>query len=427
MSFTINQVGPKSAAIVVGLRWVVLQSKAGKSGAGKSASAAIRRQGSSVRASLYTLNPLDPGVCGFNTKVFRERSKGGSYSLAALFLNILKDASLDDQPCVLLMQPPSMPGKRALICVDNRQIEVDALLDAQQALEQVQARLESNSSIRVFSSQSSQEVLDFESIALEWSDIAELVASRPAGALRPLPINPWVPGGVILAAACALGYYAHHSIVVKPAQQARLAEDARQRDKTPQYIQLVIKQLERAGWDREDLIRQIRQIERQPALIAGWLLDRVDCDQSSCRASWKRHGGTLAGLTKAVPDQSIVHEETSLTSATTTWKIETKTLGAALDKLLTAQSAQSEVFPAFQVLANVGVQAAMNEPQKWGGDLFGVSPSAIVHRAPVEIVAPLHHSYEVLRMLPESVYITSFTVQVGNDLRISMKGSVYVK
>jgi hypothetical protein len=85
------------------------------------------------------------------------------------------------------------------------------------------------------------------------------------------------------------------------------------------------------------------------------------------------------------------------------------------------------VFPAFQVMANAGIQAAMNEPQRWGTDLAAVGPSAIVFRSQVEIVGPFFQASEILRMLPEPVYIKSVTVQLGSDLRIAMKGSVYVK
>jgi hypothetical protein len=225
------------------------------------------------------------------------------------------------------------------------------------------------------------------------------------------------------------GLFGYQKFFVEPETQRMALLEAQKQDKTPAYVLAVDQELSSAGWDRADFSEFIAGIRATPAFIKGWKVEQIDCDQKRCKSTWARMGGTVDQLSKALTSHTVLHRESSLQKTTTTHTVNAKATAWSRSKLLDYQTSLAEIRPTFQKLTNAGVTTSASEPQRWAGlDFTGVSPDSLLSRYAVEITAPLHMANEIVDLLPEQILIKSFVISLGdNDVRITLKGAVYVK
>jgi hypothetical protein len=435
MSFIVHTIGSgrKAIALAVSLRWVVLESATGSGKLVKFSRAKtsiVRAQGNVIGASRYTLNPGDPNICGF----YNDPRTGGKqdkfaavYSLSTLFLNTLTKSGITEGVSILLMQPLEMADKRVLIIIEDGSVSVDGLLDQTQAIEEVNSRLRHFPDTRLYSQ---LDELGHPATPITWDDLPGLIEGKDRVAvLKPLPASPWVPLLLVAGVVAGGSFLAYQKLVVEPEAQRKALLEAQKQDKTPAYVLAVDQELSNAGWDRPDFDAFISALRTAPALLKGWKLEQIDCDQKRCKSSWVRIGGTVDQLAKALPDQNVLHGESTLEKTITLRQVSAKATEWSRSKLLDHQTSLAEIRPAFQKLTNAGINTSTGEPQRWAGfDFTGVSPDSLLSRFPVELKAPLHMVKEIVAMLPEQILIKSFTVGLGdNDVRITLKGVVYVK
>jgi hypothetical protein len=435
MSFIVHTIGSgrKAIALAVSLRWVVLESSPDSGNLVKFSRAKtsiVRTQGNVIGASRYTLNPTDPNICGFynDPRTSGKQDKfAGIYSLSALFLNTLIKTGITEGVSILLMQPLEMADKRVLIIIEDGSVSVDGLLDQTQAIEDVNSRLKHFPDTRLYSQ---LDELGHPATPITWDDLPGLIDAKDRIAvLKPLPASPWMPLVFVAGIVSAGSFLAYQKLVVEPDAQQKALLEAQKQDKTPAYVLAADQELSNAGWDRPGFGAFISSVRAEPALLKGWKLEQVDCDQKRCKSTWVRIGGTVDQLAKALPTQSVLHGESALEKTITFRQVSAKATTWSRSKLLDYQTSLAEIRPAFQKLANVGINTSIGEPQRWAGvDFTGVSPDSLLSRYPVEVSAPLHMVNEIVDILPEQILIKSFVVAIGdNDVRITLKGAVYVK
>lgn len=434
MSFIVHTTKHRKTSVgfAVGLHWVIIQpsKKVGPFSGGKSA--ALRKQGAAVRASRYTSNPLKlrENIYGFFSEppggVGKTKAKR-IYSLSALLLQTLRSAGAADGSSLVLMIPPQLPNKRVLILVEDGYIVLDALVDPLHAIDQIKERLTRDRQTRFFSEQDETE---FPSTPISWEDVTGLLdAKKPGGLLTSMPSSPLplIGAGAVLLAA--VGYYAHLKINVEPDARMKAMLAQMQKDKTPAYLAAFDSELANAGWERGDLLDQVKYLGGLPVFVGGWSAESIECDTSGCRSQWKRLGGTIDDLAKGLTGESVDRGVAELNTAISSRSFEVKRAQFPRERVTSRAQALEQIAPLFQRFNNAGIATTIGEPQRWAGfALEDVRPDATYWAFSVEMNVPFFQVAEVVQALPESVQIRSLSLKVGkDDMKATIKGIVYVK
>ena len=436
MSFLVHTIGAgrKAVAFAVGLRWVVLESAGSNQKRlrllGGSSNSKIRTQGNVIGASRYTLNPDEPGVCGFfndPSSLSKSDKYSAIYSLSALFASTLKQGGMSIGSSILMMQPTTMPEKRILIIVEDGLIAVDAIYDQAKAVDEVNARFKHYPDTHLYAQ---MDEVAFPATPISWDDFTGLSPKKDRHALlKPLPTPAWLPVMLVLGVAAASAIVGYQKLVVEPESQRKALLETQKQDRTPAYVLAVDQELSSAGWERSDFLEYMTAMRASPVLLKGWKLHQVSCDQKQCTFKWDRLGGTVDELAKALPEQTVVYRDSSLEKTVTTRPTKSMSTQWSRSKLLDYQASLAEIRPTLQKLTNAGISTTVSEPQRWAGvDLSGVRPDSLLAKYSVEIGAPLHLIKGVVDVLPESILIKSFVLAISdNDVRMSLHGAVYVK
>lgn len=395
----------------------------------------VRKQAVVLGATRHTINQLgSASYLGLYTPpALSTNTPKRLHSLALAFIESIASKDKSAINAILVMSVHADDQRRALVIIEGGQVTHDRLEKVTDALQRVQEARASGVVHTVFCEVDelpSSNPVTWQLLEANCSKATELVSIPKNTALL-------LAGVILLIGAMTWGLY--YKMVVQPAKERAemLAKQAAE-NLTPQYLQLLNRELAKAAWRPEQVLTLLGQIDGRIAYFKGWALENLICDADAAKCTFRyaRLGGITKELIEFAPDFQYDTLASSKDAAVMHLPLSIEHRPIGRDSLPEIEPAIIDLRSRFQHMTNAGANVNIAAPTKWptqGVDIKRVDPKVIVSRAPVEVSFAYPYANQIIEDLPGHVGIRSFSVVIAHgqtkadSLKLTLKGHLYAK